>query len=156
LTYKTHLLGGVAGAILITKYTEIVNVQDVKSIAFFLAGSIIGSLLPDIDHPNSYIGKKTFGMFSFFKHRGFTHSLLFSLLLFILLYFLPINVFFNIGLLIGILSHISLDMMTSSGLSYVFFPLKLKISLLPIRTSGVFEVVFFFGLLISTVLVVFT
>lgn len=49
----------------------------------------LGSLLPDIDEPNSLLGEKTLGVSnliqSIFGHRGFTHSLCFVVLLGILL-----------------------------------------------------------------------
>ncbi|MCL6571364.1 MAG: bifunctional acetaldehyde-CoA/alcohol dehydrogenase, partial [Bacillus sp. (in: Bacteria)] len=47
--------------------------------ASYTAGVVIGSLLPDIDEPKSYVGRRSFGMANkvkeAFGHRGMTHSL---------------------------------------------------------------------------------
>lgn len=57
-----------------------------------LAGIMIGSLLPDIDEPNSYVGHRSLGaarvVKGIFGHRGFTHSILAFLIVLIPFYFL--------------------------------------------------------------------
>lgn len=41
-----------------------------------VAGTAIGSLIPDLDSPTSTISKQTTPIFSyFFTHRGFLHSI---------------------------------------------------------------------------------
>ncbi|WP_051604742.1 metal-dependent hydrolase [Helicobacter rodentium] len=61
-------------------------------LGIFYGAVALGSLLPDIDEPNSLLGKKTLGVSNLIKavfgHRGFTHSLCFILLLGIALLFL--------------------------------------------------------------------
>lgn len=89
--------------------------------------ALIGSILPDIDHPKSHIGRR-FPMFSglFFKafgHRTFTHSLPFCFGAGILL--MQWNTSIGIGAFAGILSHILLDFLTpfSNGVA-LFYPFR--------------------------------
>lgn len=150
ITYKTHSGGGLfLGMLLILPlfkhYILNLNLTDFMiSFIMLIMTLYIGSLLPDIDHPNSHIGKFFPGITSFFRHnniihRELTHSLYATLL--ILLFFLCINlllkVFFlslyssmylyifagQFGILIGYLSHILLDMINPSGVC-LLYPLK--------------------------------
>lgn len=95
MRYPTHMLTSITGAVALSQVTELP-----LGIAFTV-GVLVGSLLPDVDEPNSYIGRKTsvelskkqdgstkrFGVSSIIKkifgHRGFTHSLLAAFLVFI-------------------------------------------------------------------------
>lgn len=93
-----------------------------------ILGGILGSLLPDIDHPKSTISLKL-KLYLFIKHRGFTHSLT-ALFLFILI--APwagtiLNQDLYRGIIIGIISHIFLDSLTPSGVQ-LFFPCKKRFS----------------------------
>lgn len=49
-------------------------------IPFYYGGLVLGSLLPDIDHPQSYLGRRltplSVPIFKLFGHRGITHSFL--------------------------------------------------------------------------------
>ena len=95
---------------------------------YFYSSMIIGSLMPDIDEPHSYIGNKL-KIFSviisaFVKHRGFTHFLIVPLLIAIGSYFV-INKGMQItllGLAWGILLHDAGDMLTKGGVKGFFFP----------------------------------
>ncbi|WP_297813410.1 metal-dependent hydrolase [uncultured Helicobacter sp.] len=61
-------------------------------LSIFYGAVALGSLVPDIDEPNSLLGKKTLGISNLIKtifgHRGFTHSLCFILLMGVLLFLL--------------------------------------------------------------------
>jgi len=109
------------------------NVDSFVTLGIVLAGSILGSLLPDIDHPNSRIGRKlpvvSRVVNKVFGHRGFTHTLLAQLLLVLSLfmlsgvvprgitgYYLP----FAFGLIVGYASHLLLDMLTVSGIPLLY------------------------------------
>lgn len=76
------------------------------------------------------------------RHRGFTHSLL-SLVLFSTIVYIGTSEF-NLheaytGFVIGYVSHLALDIVTTQGIE-LFFPLKKNIRLpLGIRTNGVVE-----------------
>lgn len=87
---------------------------------------IFGSLLPDIDEPNSYIGRRSFFIANFLKylgveHRTFTHYLIFPLFVMLVAY-----IFFGGGLLFwvgfGILMHDVGDMLTKGGIVSFFYP----------------------------------
>lgn len=103
-----------------------------------IAGGILGSLFPDIDEPNSLIGKKirilSKGIKSVFGHRGIIHTPIFAFLLSLLFYFgisyvaynIPFETtqlfkIFHFSFTIGYMSHIVLDMMTPFGIM-AFYP----------------------------------
>lgn len=152
ITYKTHSGGGLfLGMLLILPLFKhyILNLDLIDFMISFLILIMtlhIGSLLPDIDHPKSYIGKRLPSISSFFKHnnimhRELTHSLyaILSILLFFLCINLLLKVFFlslynsiyhyifagQFGILIGYLSHILLDMISPHGVC-LLYPLKKK------------------------------
>jgi inner membrane protein len=91
----------------------------------FYIGIFLGSILPDIDEPNSILGKKFFFLSyyinRFFGHRGVTHNLIFILLLFV------IGVLSNIDILIaitlGMAIHILTDAITYQGIKGSLYPL---------------------------------
>ncbi len=105
----------------------------------FLGAVGFGALLPDIDEPNSYIGRK----FEFLsvplkilgiKHRTFTHYLIFPLIVFLISLFLSgVYQLAGFGIAFGILMHDIGDMLTKGGIKGFFYPfLKEKtIRLLP-------------------------
>lgn len=86
MRYQTHILTSVAGTLALNAYTEM------PISAAIIGGVVIGALLPDIDEPQSFIGKKTRGVSDVtkgvFGHRGFTHTILGSALFAGLLYLL--------------------------------------------------------------------
>ncbi len=81
---KTHRLGGIMiGAITPVILEKIIHVNIDNTVVFTcatIAGGAIGSLLPDLDHPNSIISKKLKPVSKivreFAHHRGITHTLL--------------------------------------------------------------------------------
>lgn len=93
---KTHISFGLGlGAIGITGFSTLTNITlSGAELGIFYSGVALGSLLPDIDEPNSLLGKKTLGISNLIKaifgHRGFTHSLSFITLLGILLLLLSL------------------------------------------------------------------
>lgn len=99
---------------------------------------VVGSLLPDIDHPGSKLGRRVpiiSHIMYLFGHRGITHSLLFVLILALLGEFVS-PVFY--GLAIGSAVHIAGDMLTPSGVPF-FWPHKRRYSLLGFRTGGIVD-----------------
>jgi inner membrane protein len=100
----------------------------------------LGSIFPDIDCPQSYMGKK-FPLVSKiintkFHHRGFTHSVLFIYFLIFLSILINIalkifypyiftlinNYIFTIyyGFILGCISHIFFDMFNSNGVCLLY------------------------------------
>ena len=120
MDYKTHLFGGVAFGIGFVYFSPKLNI-DVQPL-FLVAGSLIGALLPDIDHPRSYLGSKIpiipSLLYSTVGHRTLTHSIFFAVFIGIL--FSLIDYSFGFGVFIGIISHILLDMLTPQGVSYLY------------------------------------
>lgn len=84
---KTHISFGLAlGAGCASVFSIVAqNPIDVIDLLLFYVAVALGSLLPDIDEPNSVLGKKTLGISNLLKaifgHRGFTHSLSFIVLI---------------------------------------------------------------------------
>lgn len=152
---ETHTKGGYIFALLALPFlnNNFLNEYDIIYkcilISVYIYFSYLGSLFPDIDMKGSYISKrhpiiyKLFG--SKFKHRGFTHSLIFiSFLIFLLeslTKYTSDNVVFlclSSGFLVGYASHLCLDLLTKEGIE-IFYPISINFSLLPIKTSSKIE-----------------
>lgn len=152
MTKETHSKGGYIIGLLLLPYiynTFLVYYNlSYRIVLLFIYGYFthIGALISDIDMRGSYISKrftiiyKIFG--KRFRHRGFTHSLLFTGLIACIGDFVIISsnddvVFTCIfsGLLAGIVSHICLDLITKEGVE-LFYPVKINFSILPIKTSS--------------------
>lgn len=76
----------------------------IETVLFYIAVAL-GSVLPDVDHPKSYLGHKfkfiSTILYEAFGHRTFTHSILIiTILFFISVFFTGINAI-NTGLLLG-------------------------------------------------------
>jgi inner membrane protein len=118
-----------------TQYVTGLPMTTFLSYPSYYGGLFLGSLLPDMDHPQSYLGRRTYPLSVLinksFGHRGFTHSLL-SLFLFGIAtaYWWSVNPLFFGGIYLGYLSHLLGDMCTVSGVPllypkrkrYKFFP----------------------------------
>lgn len=135
----THIAAG-AGSALIA--AEIMHAQ-FNAAVFLLAGGILGSMLPDIDHPKSAFGSKVVPISTIisgiFGHRGITHSLI---ALMAVSYggwhFMREANMGNIdvapfvaGISAGYLSHLVGDWMTNSGIPLLWPSSKRFVS--PIR-----------------------
>ena len=101
---------------------------------------MFGAIFPDIDEPNSYIGKRTFYLSELFrvmglKHRGFTHWLIVPLLISLIGYLVQDRLYSLIlySFAFGILAHDIGDLITRGGIYGFFFPFfrKTKIVALP-------------------------
>lgn len=93
-------------------------------IPYVLGGVLMGSLFPDIDEPESAIGRKVRIISSivslFTKHRGFTHKFIFFLLSFTLTMLTigvvsELNTYFLMGFSLGILLHHLGDFIVGGG-----------------------------------------
>lgn len=159
MTGKTHLTCGITFGLLISKYF---NLDLVDSIPILLTSSI-GSLVPDCDQKQSTIGKlllidnvivkvnkivskmKIKALKGMAGHRGFTHCLIFpAILAFLYLNLGQLN--WMLGLLVGYLSHLAIDMLNDKGIP-VLFPLTTKkIHVLSITTGKWVESILWIGL----------
>ncbi|USK75913.1 metal-dependent hydrolase [Peribacillus frigoritolerans] len=148
MMYKTHLATSIALS------SALVSTVSYPFTISFLAGVSLGSLLPDIDEPKSFIGRRSFGLAVIIKrkfgHRGITHSLsMWVGLLFFLLLLVPNP--FTLGIALGYFFHILGDYFSVSGVP-LFSPIDnvRRKSPLTYKTSGKAEtVIYYVAILIS-------
>lgn len=128
----------------------------------FLTLTIFGSIVPDIDHTKSFIGKLFYPLAKYiskhFGHRTITHSIWF--LIFIVIIFFSIDKLFfsnyDLTLIIffSVFSHLLFDMMTMQGIP-LFYPFYKNPCVLPanpelrirtgnIKQEGIILVIFAF------------
>ena len=79
MTWKTHIIGGAIAGIAVCAASESTYAES----ALIMSASVLGSVLPDIDQPNSkicrsdsFVGLISFITSKFTKHRGFTHTII--------------------------------------------------------------------------------
>ncbi|CBJ81672.1 putative LexA regulated gene, SOS response [Xenorhabdus bovienii str. Jollieti] len=133
MTAEGHLLFSVASLIL-AHQLEITPEIAQGDWLHMLPGVLLASLLPDIDHPSSTLGR----LFRFISipiarlcgHRGFTHSLL-ALGVGIILFQAeipsgwPIPTDFFHAMIVGYISHLIADMLTPAGIP-LLWPLRIR------------------------------
>lgn len=146
----THKLAGVCTGVIASSFllNEPYTSEKVLLTGVLIGGSILGSLIPDIDHRQSKIGNKmkitSFIINKLCKHRGITHTPLLYMILSVI-FLLPtilsdnfLNTFyFNLvfGIFIGIISHLFLDSLTISGIPLLYPFTKKKFHLLNYSTN---------------------
>lgn len=131
-----HKIGGITTSVIILSTAF----QDVTPETFAVAtiAGALGSLIPDIDEPNSIVGKKvkllSKGFKAIFGHRGIIHTPFMLILICIGLFFglkkipeefLHLCTYSAIFFVIGYLSHLILDYMTPQGIM-IFYPFSKK------------------------------
>lgn len=103
-----------------------------------VALAIAGSLLPDIDHPKSWIGRRlkpvSVPIAFVFGHRGFTHSILAVAACVWFLFWGGQHQETVAPLVVGYASHLAADLLTPNGLRLAW-PLR-KSFAVPICKSG--------------------
>jgi inner membrane protein len=103
---------------------------------------VAGSLLPDIDHPKSWVGRRTrpvsTAIAAILGHRGITHSGIAVVGLTLLLLHAGYRRGGVYALAIGYLSHLAADMLTPQGLRLAW-PLRGTWSLPLCRTDSSME-----------------
>lgn len=104
--------------------------------------AVFGALLPDIDHPKSWIGKRVWPVSAVFArafgHRGLSHSLLAIAGCAALLLATDLPVGLTAPLVVGYLSHLAADLLTPAGLRLTW-PMKGTWALPLCRTGSPFE-----------------
>lgn len=114
--------------------------------------AVAGSLLPDIDHPGSAIGRRTRPLSDLagliLGHRGFTHSLLSLIAWAIALLYAGISELdWLIAISLGYLSHLFGDWLTPRGVP-LFWPRKtMYCAPFLIKTGGAGEFLLTLGIL---------
>lgn len=141
----THALAGVTLAVIV-----FVPAPPLVLLGAAIAGGV-GALLPDLDHPQSTISRRVWlagaSLRLVVSHRGALHSLLAMAAAMLLASFAPQG-FTPIALsaAVGYCSHIFLDALTVSGVP-LLWPRRDRYRLLRLRTGGVGELLFAWGLL---------
>jgi inner membrane protein len=97
-----------------------------------------GSLLPDIDHPQSWVGRRVRAisrpLAATMSHRGVTHSLLAVVASFLLLRSHGFSRAVVVPVVVGYLSHLVADLVTPGGLRLAW-PLRQRYAI-PICKTG--------------------
>ncbi|MGB7999148.1 MAG: metal-dependent hydrolase [Anaerobacillus sp.] len=156
---KTHAIGGIClGAAAQSYY--ITERLDAPEMIVFYGACLFGSLLPDICHPGSWTGRRaralSKGISRFFGHRTITHSILFVVLMYWLTstFTFQYDELIQTGLLIGIVSHIVLDAMTTRGIQ-LFYPIPLRVRFpIYLKTASKAEGIVTSTLMIMTIFLV--
>lgn len=138
MTFPNHVLGGV---VVTGVFASILDVNIIESPAL-LGACVLGSVLPDIDHPRSPIGFMFYPLSRFlnrrFGHRTITHSLFFFLLLILISVAFESAVFgskaHTLVFGIGYASHLLLDMMTVQGVP-LYYPIWKNACVVPGRAE---------------------
>lgn len=131
----SHVLTGLSG------YSLVAHYADLPWGPVTVGAAVVGSLLPDIDHPKSWLGRRllpiSVPLTMLVGHRGVTHSLLAVIAMALVLTF-----YGGVGggvvtaLCIGYVIHLAGDFVTNSGIP-VFWPVKRRYRL-PLATTGGF------------------
>lgn len=120
MDYMSHSIGGALTGLGVGYISTKAGID--CSVGLMLVGGVIGGLLADIDHPKSYVGSKvrliSDMLYSTVGHRTLTHSLLFVIVAGSIVGLF--NISLGVGVALGILSHIVLDMLTGSGVAYLY------------------------------------
>lgn len=119
MMFKTHLAFGLLVGLLSLRFLQPENILIFLFIASFFA------IFPDIDKSNSKIGKKlkflSYPIELIFRHRGLFHTIYLPIAIFLV--FLGFNsAIYGFGALLGYISHLLLDALTTSGIK-PFYPL---------------------------------
>ena len=166
MTAKGHMTLATTAALtsfITLPYFQKLPLIDVGIIYFSI---LVGSVLPDIDEENSYIGRRLplFSIItsSIFKHRTITHYFIVPLLITILGFFMSgVSQILCFSLAFGILMHDVGDMLTKGGINGFFFPMlpNTKIALLPralrFYTNSITEYMIILFLMVLNLFLVF-
>ncbi|CRH64688.1 Inner membrane protein ydjM [Chlamydia trachomatis] len=138
---KTHIAGGIAAGAFYLTFGGSMEHE-----ALFIGSCALGSILPDICHPNSMIGRRVPLLDNLisevFGHRTITHSLLILILTLFFFGWTTWPLGLEYGIFIGMVSHLVLDAFTKQGIQF-FWPFKVKVGFpFGITTGGMLEKAF--------------
>lgn len=157
MTGKQHLSFGIITGIAFSAYLHKLNIcQNNADMVFVVCGSVLGSLLPDIDSTESIISNilppfttlisKIIN--NVFGHRGLLH---YSLFWIVMAFLQQITIILHEGCFFGVFGHLFLDACTYKGIpaflwiidknkSFYVFPKKWKMYVEKRRTNIVFYI----------------
>lgn len=142
MTAPNHIIGGI---VITGLFGSFLNLNILAS-PIYIASTIFGALIPDIDYTKSMIGKIFRPISKYlnrrFGHRTITHSLLAMLGSFLLFAFIESTFFGKTTTskiyLLGFFSHLILDMMTVQGVP-LFYPFLRNPCVLPGNPNARFK-----------------
>jgi inner membrane protein len=114
-----------------------IDFLSVTNSVLFMVILLACSLLPDIDHPDSKIGRFFKPIGWIFTHRGFFHSLLAGGIFALAAYFLFRNIDVVIAVIVGYSSHLVLDAVNHQGIAF-FYPFKNRLTGF-VKSGGIAE-----------------
>lgn len=134
MTAPNHVAGGIIFTGLFCSFFSV----NIFASPLFIAATVIGSLLPDIDHTKSWIGKLVYPIAKWlsknYGHRTITHSIFFLIGIYLISLFVEKNFRedFSVStiLFFAILSHFIFDMVTIAGIP-LFYPFYKNPCVLP-------------------------
>jgi inner membrane protein len=145
MMFRNHLIVTTAVAITIVKYADIP-----LPLWLLLTAIYLGSLLPDLDHPGSTIGRRflfiSIPLSGLFGHRQITHSLWpFVVTLWVFSYE-PMTMPIILACMIGYFSHILADFFSDSGIP-LFWPFQMRVGIRLCSSGGIVEPIIALSLL---------
>ena len=149
MMYYTHLAFGLLSGLI---FRQIVGGGN-KYI--FLGLVLVGALIPDLDHPDSKIGKKL-GIVSkiiekAFGHRGLMHTFYFAVILPGIIYYAA-GASYGIAVFVGYMSHLFIDGFTKQGINFLHPVTRLHLGGF-VETGGIMEKVVF-GLIVVGIAII--
>jgi inner membrane protein len=138
MTTPNHITGGIVFTGIFCSFFSI----NIFSNPVYIIATIIGALLPDIDHTRSIIGKTVYPLAKWlatnYGHRTITHSIIFLLAIYcISIFFENIfsqNLHLSTILFFSVFSHLLFDMVTIQGIP-LFYPFYKNPCVLPANPS---------------------
>lgn len=139
MTGKTHVSAGLLVGALTTEHFQ----TDLFSTVTVVCLAIVSSLLPDICHTRSKVGRQlkilSLLISLLFGHRTFTHSLLFIGIVIFLLNLIQTPIYYMVSIIVAMISHVILDMLTPRGVK-LFYPIPLTIKFpFTFKTGGLVD-----------------
>ena len=148
---RTHLAFGFLTALIFK------NIVSTGNIFIFVGLILLGSILPDVDSPQSKIVNKLPWLLKpismFTKHRGIFHSLTLATV-FAGLIFYFISRTYGFALFLGYVSHLAIDGLTKEGVNFLHPFSKLHLSGF-IETGKILEHVVLIILIVIILLKIF-
>lgn len=139
----SHLAIGVAAWVWVAPH---LGLPAFDPLPLALAG--IGSLLPDIDHPQSWVGLRlrmiSRPLAAMIGHRGITHSLLAGIACGFLLRWNGVSRMAVDAVVVGYLSHLAADLLTSGGLR-LMWPSRARFAIPLCKTGSLTELIIVVG-----------
>ena len=103
------------------------SIVNTGNIFIFFGLVLIGALLPDIDSPESKVGRHFKFIGRIFKHRGVFHSIITAVIIGVLVWYF-ISQPYATAIFMGYASHLFMDGFTKQGINFLHPVTKLHLS----------------------------